>query len=171
MAGKLLTSATRRCSPFVYSVSRIWTKPKKSLISCLAPTAATFGQSAPSEVQPTAGRNGHNRHFVRSSLVSSVCRSLWTRKIELYGSWDVYFRGIFPWLERTAVKPAGFAHVAMGVISRVIVKVTSSSEDLEKYAYAANLRVDRLADFRFQRRGLLVLSTNSSERANLNSAL
>ena len=28
MAGKLLTSATRRCSPFVDSVSRIWTKPK-----------------------------------------------------------------------------------------------------------------------------------------------
>ena len=29
MAGKLLTSATRRCSPFVDSVSRIWIKPKK----------------------------------------------------------------------------------------------------------------------------------------------
>ena len=28
MAGKLLTSATRRCSPFVDSVSRIWIKPK-----------------------------------------------------------------------------------------------------------------------------------------------
>ena len=65
-----------------------------------------------------------------------------------------------------AVKPVGFA--CTGTISRVIVKVTSSS-DLEKYAYAANLRVDKLADFNdgvfFER------STNSSESVNLNSAL
>ena len=59
MAGKLLTSATRWCSPFVDSVSRNWKKPKKSLIGCWAPMATTFGQSAPSRVQLTAGRNGH----------------------------------------------------------------------------------------------------------------
>ena len=50
----------------------------------------------------------------------------------------------------------------------MIVKVTSSN-DLEKYAYAANLRVDKLAGFNdgvfFER------STNSSESVNLNSAL
>ena len=86
MAGKLLTSATRWCSPFVDSVSRIWIKPKKSLIGCWAPTATTFGQSAPSPVQLTTGRNGHNRHFERLSLVSSVCRSLCTGKIELYSA-------------------------------------------------------------------------------------
>ena len=109
MAGKLLTSATRRCSPFVDSVSRIWIKPKKSLIGCWAPTATTFGQSAPPRVQLTAGRNGHNRHFERPSLVSSVCRSLCTGKIELYVSWAAYFRGVLPWLQRTTMKPAGFA--------------------------------------------------------------
>ena len=65
MDGKLLTSAIRRCSPFVDSVSRIWIKPKISLIGCWAPTATTFGQSAPRRVQLTAGRNGHNRHFER----------------------------------------------------------------------------------------------------------
>ena len=129
MAGKLLTSATRWCSPFVDSVSRIWIKPKKSLIGCWAPTATTFGQSAPPRVQLTAGRNGHNRHFERMSLVSSVCRSLCTGKIELYVSWVAYFRGVLPWLQRTAVTPVGFA--CTGTISRVIVKVTSSS-DLEK---------------------------------------
>ena len=100
MAGKLLTSATRRCSPFVDSVSRIWIKPKKSLIGCWAPTATTFGQSAPPRVQLTAGRNGHNRHFERPSLVSSVCRSLCTGKIELY----VRVVGrVFPW--RTSLAP------------------------------------------------------------------
>ena len=166
MAGKLLTSATRRCSPFVDSVSRIWIKPKKSLIGCWAPTATTFGQSAPPRVQLTAGRNSHNRHFERPSLVSSVCRSLCTGKIELHVSWAAYFRGVLPWLQRTTMKPAGFA--CTGTISRVIVKVTSSS-DLEKYAYAANLRVDKLADFN---NGVFFEhSTNSSERVNLNSAL
>ena len=118
MAGKLLTSATRRCSPFVDSV--------KSLIGCWAPTATTFGQSAPPRVQQTAGRNGHNRHFERMSLVSSVCRSFCTGKIELYVSWVAYFRGVLPWLQRTAVTPVGFA--CTGAISRVIAKVTSSSD-------------------------------------------
>ena len=122
IAGKLLTSATRWCSPFVDSVSRIWIKPKKSLIGCWAPTATIFGQSAPSPVQLTAGRNGHNRHFEGLSLVSSVCRSLCTGKIELYVSWASYFRGVLPWLQRTAVKPVGFA--CTGTISRVIVKAT-----------------------------------------------
>ena len=42
IAGKLLTSGTRRCSPFVDSVSRIWIKPKKSLIGCWGPTVAAF---------------------------------------------------------------------------------------------------------------------------------
>ena len=129
MAGKLLTLATRWCSSFVDSVSRVWIKPKKSLIGCWAPTATTFGQSAPSRVQLTAGRNGHNRHFEQLSLVSSVCRSLCTRKIELCVSWAAYFRGVLPWLQRMAVKPVGFA--CTGTISRVIVKVTSWS-DLEK---------------------------------------
>ena len=150
MAGKLLTSATRWCYPFVDSVSRIWIKPKKSLIGCWAPTATTFGQSAPSRVQLTADRNGHNRHFEQLSLVSSVCRSLCTGKIELYVSWAAYFRGVLPWLQRMAVKPVGFA--CTGTISRVIVKVTSSS-DLEK------IRVRRKSTRgqagRFQRRGLL----------------
>ena len=129
MAGKLLTSATRWCSPFVDSVPRIWIKPKKSLIGCWAPMATTFGQSAPSRVQLTASRNGHNRHFEQLSLISSVCRSFCTGKIELYVSWAAYFRGVLPWLQRTAVTPVGFA--CTGTISRVIVKVTSSS-DLEK---------------------------------------
>ena len=81
-------------------------------------------------------------------------------------SWAAYFRGVLPWLQRTAVKLAGF--VCTGTISRVIVKVTSSS-DLEKYAYTANLRVDKLADFND---GVFFkLSTNSSARVNLNSAL
>ena len=150
MAGKLLTSATRRCSPFVDSVSRIWIKPKKSLIGCWAPTATTFGQSAPSRVQLTAGRNGHNRHFERPSLVSSVCRSLYTGKIELYVSWAAYFRGVLPWLKRTTMKPAGFA--CTGTISRVIVKVTSSS-DLEKIRVRS--KSTRRQACRFQQRGLL----------------
>ena len=150
MAGKLLTSATRWCSPYVDSVSRIWIKPKKSLIGCWAPTATTFGQSAPPRVQQTAGRNGHNRHFERMSLVSSVCRSLCTGKIKLYVSWVAYFRGILPWLQRTAVTPVGFG--CTGAISRVIVKVTSSS-DLEKIR-ARSKSTCRQAG-RFQRRGLL----------------
>ena len=150
MAGKLLTSATRRCSPFVDSVSRIWIMPKKSLIGCWAPTATTFGQSAPPRVQLTAGRNGHNRHFERPSLVSSVCRSLCTGKIELYVSWAVYFRGVLPWLQRTTMKPAGFA--CTGTISRVIVKVTSSS-DLEKIRVRS--KSTRRQACRFQQRGLL----------------
>ena len=108
MAGKLLTSATRRCSPFVDSVSRIWIKPKKSLIGCWPPTATTFGQSAPSRVQLTAGRNGHNRHFERPSLVSSICRCWCTGKIELYVSWAAYFRGVLPWLQRDGSETRGF---------------------------------------------------------------
>ena len=150
MAGKLLTLATRWCSPFVDSMSRIWIKPKKSLIGCWAPTATTFGQSAPSRVQLTAGRNGHNRHFEGPSLVSSVCRSLCTGNIELYVSWTAYFRAVLPWLQRTAVKPVGFA--CMGAISRVIVKVTSSS-DLEKIRVRS--KSTRRQAGRFQRRGLL----------------
>ena len=100
MAGKLLISATRWCSPFVDSVPRIWIKPNKSLIGCWGPTATTFGQSAPSPVQLTAGRNGHNRHFERLSLVSSVCGSLCTGKIELYVS---CMGRVFPW--RTSLSP------------------------------------------------------------------
>ena len=160
MAGKLLTSATRRCSPFLDSVPRLWLNPKKSLIACWAPTAATFVQSSPSWVQLTAGHNCRNRHFDRPSLVSLVCRSVCTRKIELYLLWAACFRGVLPWLQRTTVKSAGFS--CTGTISRVIVKVTSSS-NLEKYACAANLRVDKLADFDdgvfFER------STNSSDSA------
>ena len=124
--------------------------PKKSLIGCWAPTATTFGQSAPPRVQLTAGRNGHNRHFERPSLVSSVCRSLCTGKIELYVSWAVYFRGVLPWLQRTTMKPAGFA--CTGTISRVIVKVTSSS-DLEKIRERS--KSTRGQACRFQQRGLL----------------
>ena len=150
IAGKLLTSATRRCSLFVDSVSSIWIKPKKSLIGCWAPTATTFGQSAPPRVQLTAGRNGHNRHFERMSLLSSVCRSLSTGKIELYVSWVAYFRGVLPWLQRTAVTPVGFA--CTGAILRVIVKVTSSS-DLENIR--ARSKSTRRQAGRFQRRGLL----------------
>ena len=166
MAGKVLTSATRWCSPFVDSVSRIWIKPKKSLIGCWAPTATTFGQSAPSPVQLTAGRNGHNSHFERLSLVSSVCRSLCTGKIELYVSWAAYFRGVLSWLQRTAVKPVGFA--CTGTISRVIIKVTSSS-DLEKIRVRS--KSTRRQAGRFQQRVFFELSTNSSESVNLNSAL
>ena len=59
------------------------------------------GQSASSRVQLTAGRNGHNRHFDRPSLVSSVLRVVCTRKIELYVSWAAYFRGVLPWLAPT----------------------------------------------------------------------
>ena len=150
MAGKLLTSATRTCSPFVDTMSRIWLKPKKSLIGCWAPTATTFSQSAPSRVQLTAGRNGHNHHFERPSLVSSVCCSLCAGKIELYVSWAAYFRGVLPWLQRTAVKPVGFA--CTGAISRVIVKVTSSS-DLEKIRVRS--KSTRRQAGRFQWRGLL----------------
>ena len=166
MAGKLLTSATRRCSPFVDSVSLIWIKPKKSLIGCWAPTATTFGQSAPPRVQLTVGRNGHNRHFERLSLVSSVCRSLCTGKIELYVSWAAYFRGVLPWLQRTAVTSVSFACRTRSRewLSRLLRQATS-----KKYAYAANLCVHKLADFNdgvfFER------STNSSESVNLNSAL
>ena len=163
MAGKLLTSATRWCSPFVDSVLCIWIKPKKSLIGCWAPTATTFGQSAQSRVQLTAGRNGHNCHFERLSLVSSVCRSLCTGKIELYVPWAAYFRGVLPWLQRTAVVLHARAR-SREWLSRLLRQATS-----KKYAYAANLRVDKLADFNdgvfFER------STNSSESANLNSAL
>ena len=129
MAGKLLTSATRRCSPFVDSVLRIWIKPKNHWLAVGLQQLQPFGQSAPSRVQLTAGRNGHNHHFDQPSLVSSVCRSVCTRKIELYVSWAAYFRGVLPSLQRMAVKPTGFA--CTGAISRVIVKVTSSS-DLEK---------------------------------------
>ena len=129
MAGKLLTSAARRCSPFVDSASRIWIKQKKSLIGCWAPTATTFGQSGPSRVQITTGCNSHNRLFDRPALVSSVWRRVCMRKIELYVLWAVYFRGVLPWLQCKAVKIAGFA--CTGAISQVIVKVTSSS-DLEK---------------------------------------
>ena len=150
MAGKLLTSASRRCSPSVDSVLRIWIKPEKSLIGCWGPTAATFGQSPPSRVQLTAGRNGHNRHFDRPSLVSSVCRSVCTRKMELCVPWAVYFRGILPWLQRTAVKPAGFA--CTGAISWVIVKVTLPS-GLEKIRLRS--KSTRRQAGGFQQQGLL----------------
>ena len=63
----------------VDSVLRIWIKQKKSLIGCWAPTATTFGQSAPSRVQLTTGRNGHNHQFDRPSLVSSVCRRVYEK--------------------------------------------------------------------------------------------
>ena len=91
-----------------------------------------------------------NRHFERPSLVSSVCCSLCTGKIELYVSWAAYFRGVLPWLQRTTMKPAGFA--CTGTISRVIVKVTSSS-DLEKIRVRS--KSTRRQACRFQQRGLL----------------
>ena len=129
--------------------------------------ATTFGQSAPSPVQLTAGRNGHNRHFERLSLVSSVCRSLCTGKIELYASWATYFRGVLPWLQRDGSETRGFCmhgHDLASDSQGYFGQTTS-----KKYAYAANLRQDKLADFNdgvfFER------STNSSERVNLNSAL
>ena len=117
IAGKLLISNTRRCSPSVDSVSRIWIKPKKHWLAVGLQRLQPFGQSAPSRVQLTTIRNGHNRHFHRSSLVSSVCRTVCTRKIELYVSWAAYFRGVLSWLQPTAEKLAGFA--CTGTISRV----------------------------------------------------
>ena len=57
---------------------------------------------------------------------------------------------ILPWLQRTAVTPVGFA--CTGAISRVIVKVTSSS-DLEKIRVRS--KSTRRQAGRFQRRGLL----------------
>ena len=80
-------------------------------------------------------------------------------------SWGAYFRGVPPWLQRMALKPAGFP------CTGAIVKFTSSSdqEKIRVLYEAANLREDKLADFNdgvfFER------STNSSERVNLNSAL
>ena len=151
MAGKLLTSAIGRCGPFVDSLSHIWIKPKKSLIGFWALTATTFGQSEPLRVQPMTDHNGHSRHFDWPSLVSSVCRRVCTRKIELYLSWAAYFRGVLPCLQRMAVKPAGFA--CTGAISRVIVKVTSSS-DLAKIRGRSKSACWQAG--RFQRRGLLL---------------
>ena len=57
-----------------------------------------FGQSALSRVQLTAGRNGHNRHFDRPSLVSSVLRSVYekNRAVRVVGR-------VFPW--RTSLAP------------------------------------------------------------------
>ena len=151
IAGKLLTSATRRCSPFVDSLSRIWIKPKTT--DCLLQLGSRlqlFNQSTPSRVQLTAGSNDHNRHFDRPSLVSSVLRRVCARKIDLYVSWAAYFRGVLPWLQRPTVKPAGFA--CMGTISRVIVKVTSSN-DQEKIRVRSKSTARQAG--RFQRRGLL----------------
>ena len=150
IAGKLLTSGTRRCSPFVESVSRIWIKTKNHWLAVGLQRLQPFGQSAPSRVQLTAGRNGHNRHLDWPSLYSSVCRSVCTRKIELNVSWAAYFCGVLPWLQRTAVKPAGFA--CTGTISRVIVKVSSSS-DLEKIRLRS--KSTRRQAGGFQRRDLL----------------
>ena len=65
-------------------------------------------------------------------------------------SWTACFRGVLPWLQRTAVKPAHFA--CTGTISGVIVKVTSSS-DLEKTC--VHSKSTRRQAGRFQRRGLL----------------
>ena len=112
--------------------------------------ATAFGQSAPSQVQLTTSCNGHNRHFDRPSLVSSVCQRVCTTNIEVYVSLAAYFCGVLPWLQRMAVKPAGFA--CTGAISRVIVKVTSSS-DLEKIHVRS--KSARKQAGRFQRRGLL----------------
>ena len=71
-------------------------------------------------------------------------------KIELYVSWAAYFRGVLPWLQRTAVKPVGFE--CTGTISRVIVKVTLSN-DLEKMRVRS--KSTRRQAGRFQRQGLL----------------
>ena len=130
IAGKLLTSATREMFSVCWQCVTQLNKAKKNhWLAVGVQRLQSFGQSAPSRVQLTASRNGHNRHFDRSSFVSSVCRCVCTRKIELYVSWAAYLGGVLPWLQRTAVKPAGFA--CTGTISRVIVEVTSSS-DLEK---------------------------------------
>ena len=167
MAGKLLTSATRRCSPFVDSVSRIWIMPKRSLIGCWAPTATAFGQSSPSGVQLTASRNGHNRHFDRPSLVSSVCRRVCVREKSSCTCRGphisvVYFPGSNVWQWNPRVLHARARSHEWS--SRLLRQATS-----KKKRVRSNLRVDKLADFNdgvfFER------STNSSERVNLNSAL
>ena len=101
-------------------------------------------------VRGYTGGNGHNRHFDRSSFFSSVCRRVCTRKIELFVSCSAYFRGGLRRLQRMAVKPAGFA--CTGAISRVIVKVTSSS-DLEKIRVRS--KSTRGQAGRFQRQGLI----------------
>ena len=166
MSGKLLTSATRRCSPFVDSASRTWIKPKKSLIGCWAPTATTCGQSPPSRVQLMAGRNGHNRHSfglpwsvqfadicVREKS-SCTCRG---PRISVAYFPDSNVRQWNPRVLHARARSREWS-------SRLLRQATS-----KKYAYAANLRVDKLADF--NNKVFFERSTNSSERVNLNSAL
>ena len=134
--GKLLTSATRTCSPLVDSVSHAM--PKNPWLLGLQWLHALANQ----QVQPTVGPNGHNRQFDRPSLVSSVCRSvrMYTTKIELWVLWAAAPRCVLHGLQRTSVKPTGFE--CTGAISRVIVKFSSSSDLKKKYAYAGNLRID-----------------------------
>ena len=78
---------------------------------------------------------------------------------------------VFPW--RTSLAPTadnetrGFCmhgHDLASDLARLLRQATS-----KKYAYAANLRADKLADFN---NGVFFEhSTNSSESVNLNSAL
>ena len=69
MTGKVLTSATRRCSPFLDSVSPIWIKQKQnSLIGCWAPTACNLWPIS-AVVSTTNGRPQRSQTPFRSAFL------------------------------------------------------------------------------------------------------
>ena len=148
IAGKLLTSATRRCSQFVDSVSRIWIKTKKSLIGCWGPTVAAFWPI--SAILIGLPWSGQFAVVCVREKSSCTCRG---PRISV-----AYFPGSNgrQWSPRVLHARARSRKWS----SRLISQATS-----KKYAYAANLRVDKPADFNdgvfFER------STNSSTRVNL----
>ena len=166
MAGKLLTSATRWCSPYVDSVSRIWIKPKNHWLAV-----------GLQRLQPLA--NQHRREYNKrpaatvTTAISSGCP--WSAQFAVVCVREkssctcrgsrisvAYFPGSngrqwHPWVLDARARSREW-------LSRLLRQATS-----KKYAHAANLRVDKLADFND---GVFFEpSTNSSESVNLNSAL
>ena len=153
MAWKLLTSATRRCSLFVDGVSRIWIKPKKSLIGCWAPTATRLWPIS-AVASTTNDRLQRSQPpfecLPGSAQFAEVCvreKLSWTccgRCISV-----VHFPGSNVWQWNPRVL---HSRARSRAISWVIVKVTSSS-DLEKIR--ERCKSTRGQAGRFQPRGIL----------------
>ena len=145
IAGKPLTSATRRCSPFVDSVSCIWMKPKKI-------TDWLLGSNGCSLLANQRRREYNQRP------TATVTTAIWIGLPFSVQFAEVCVRenssctcggprisvAYFPGSNRQQWNPRGLHARARSRewSSRLLRQAT-----LKKYAYAANLRVDKLADF------------------------
>ena len=136
--GKLLTSATRTCSPLVDSVSHAM--PKKSVITCWAPMAACFGQSASTtNGRPQRSQTANSIDLPWSVQFAEAC-------VRIRQKSSCRCRGLRPpvayfigsngcqWNPRVSNARARSREWSSSFLRQATSK---------KYAYAGNLRIDK----------------------------